>query len=94
MASELPTVQKSKQERLAIIRYNYVAVEYVRGLGKCQIIGYPLEVPTVLSFLHPDAFEQESLSSHLQAHGSHIPVAWDNLCLPNFKVASLVQLSQ
>src|ERR1022692_3928849 len=23
-----------------------------------------------------------------------IPVAWDNLCLPNFKVASLVQVSQ
>ena len=30
----------------------------------------------------------------LQTHGSHIPVAWGNLSLPGFKVASLVQLSQ
>ena len=83
-----------EQERLAIIRYNYVSVEYVRGLSKRQIIGYLVEVPTVFSLLHPDALEQESLSCHLHTHGSHIPVAWDNFCLPNFKVASLVQVSQ
>ena len=33
--------------KLAIIRYNYRSVEYVRGLCKRQIIGYPLEVPMV-----------------------------------------------
>ena len=47
--------RKVEQERLAIIRYNNVAVEYVRGLSKRQIIGYLLEVPTVFLLLHPDA---------------------------------------
>jgi hypothetical protein len=32
---------------LAMIRYNDRSVEYVRGLCKRQIIGYPLEVPMV-----------------------------------------------
>src|SRR6266852_9481660 len=85
---------KSNKNRLAIIRYNYVPVEYVRGLNKRQIIGYLVEVPTVFPLLHPDTLEQESLSCHLHTHGSHIPVAGDNFCLPNFKVASLVQVSQ
>jgi hypothetical protein len=51
-----------EQERLAIIRHNYVSVEYVRGLGECQIIGYLLEAPTFFHLLHPDILEQESLS--------------------------------
>src|SRR4029077_1121954 len=85
---------KSNKNRLAIIRYNYVPVEYVRGLNKRQIIGYLVEVPTVFSLLHPDALEQESLPCHLHADGRHIPVAGDNFFLPNFKVASLVQVSQ
>jgi hypothetical protein len=88
------TVRIVEQERLAIVRYNCVAVEYVRGLSKRQIIGYLAEVPTVFPFRHPDAFEQESLPCHLQTHGRHIPVARDNFCLPNFEVASLVQMSQ
>jgi hypothetical protein len=105
ITSCLPTIQELsrggskkcrevEQERLAIIRYDDVSVEYIRGLSKRQIIGYLLEVPTVFRLLHPDALEQESLSCHRQTHGSHIPVAWDNFCLPNFKVASLVQVSQ
>src|SRR6202162_2021108 len=48
----------------------------------------------VFSLLHRDALEQESLSCHLQIHGSHVPMAGDNFCLPNLKVASLVQVSQ
>jgi hypothetical protein len=83
-----------KGERLAIIRYNDVPVEYIYSLSKRQIIGYLAEVPTVFPLLHLDALEQESSSCHLHTHGSHIPVAWDNFCLPNFKVASLVQVSQ
>src|SRR6266852_9734712 len=59
---------KSNKNRLAIIRYNYVPVEYVRGLNKRQIIGYLVEVPTVFPLLHPYALEQESLSCHLQTH--------------------------
>lgn len=82
------------QDRLAIVRYNYVSVEYVRGLSKRQIVGYLVEVPTVFPLLHADALEQESLSCHLHTHASHIPVAWDNLCLLDFKVAALVQVSQ
>jgi hypothetical protein len=85
---------KAKQQRLAIIRYNYVSVEHVRGLSKRQIIGYLVKVSPVFPLLHPDAFEQESLSCHLHTHGRHIPVARDNFCLLNFKVASLVQVSQ
>src|SRR5258708_16518378 len=80
---------KIEQERLAVIRYNYVSVEYVRGLGECQIIGYLLEAPALFNLLHSDALEQESRSCDLQTHGSHIPVAWDHFCLPNFKVAPL-----
>jgi hypothetical protein len=53
-----------------------------------------MEVPTAFPLLHRDALEQESLSCHLQTQGSHIPVAWENFCLPNFKVTSLVQMSQ
>jgi len=83
-----------EQERLTIIRNNCVSIEYVRGLSKRQIIGYLLEVPTAFPLLHPDALEQESLSCHLHTHIGHIPVAWDNFCLPNFKVASLVQVSK
>ena len=56
---------------LAIVRYNYRPIEYVRGLRKRQIIGYPVEVPTVFHLLDPDALEQESLSCHRQTHGSH-----------------------
>jgi hypothetical protein len=44
-----------ERQRLAIIRYNDVSVEYVRGLSKRQIIGYRLEVPTVFHLLHRDA---------------------------------------
>ena len=46
-----------EQERLAIIRYNDVPVEYVRGLSERQIIGYLVEVPSVLSPLHSNALE-------------------------------------
>jgi len=90
----VPSQHGEHFERLAIIRYNDVSVEYFRGLSKRQIIGYLLEVPTVFHLLHPDALEQESLSCHLHTHIGHIPVAWDNFCLPSFKVASLVQVSQ
>jgi hypothetical protein len=62
-----------------------VSVEYVRGLSKRQIVGYLVEVPTVFPLLHADALEQESLSCHLHTDASNIPVAWDNLCLPDFK---------
>ena len=82
---EMPEVE---QERLAIIRS--VSAEYIRRLRKRQIIGYLVKVPTVFPLLHPDALEQESFSCHLEIHGRHIPVAWDNFCLPNFKMASLV----
>ena len=83
-----------EQEQLAIVCYTYVPVEYVRGLSQRQIIGYLVEVPPVFPFLHPDALEQESFSCHLHTHGGHIPVAWNNFCLPNFKVPPLVQVSQ
>jgi hypothetical protein len=57
------TVRKSEQQRLAIIRYNYVSVEHVRGLSQRQIIGYLVEVPMVFSFLHSDGRKQESFST-------------------------------
>src|ERR1700730_18889969 len=53
-----------------------------------------MEVPTVLPLLHHDALKQESLACHLHTYGRHIPVARDDFCLPNFKVASLVQVPQ
>src|SRR5260370_4286793 len=77
-----------------MLRHNCGPIEYVRRLSKRQIVGYLLEVPTAFPLLHPDVLEQESLSFHLHTHGSHIPVAWNNFCLPNFKVAPLVQVSQ
>ena len=79
---------------LAIIRYNYRSVEYVRGLCKRQIIGYPLEVPIVFPLLLTDSREQERFPCHLQTQGSQVPMPWDNFCLLNLKVASLVQVSQ
>ena len=85
-------VRKVEQERLAIIRN--VSIEYVRGLNKRRIIGYLVEVPIVFLLLHTDPREQESFPCHFQIHGSHVPMAGDNFCLPNLKVASLVQVSQ
>lgn len=83
-----------EQKQLAIICYTYVPVEYVRGLSERQIIGYLVEVPMVFLLLHTDPREQESFPCHFQIHGSHVPMAGDNFCLPNLKVASLVQVSQ
>src|SRR5579872_2103775 len=85
------TIIGFSSQRLAIIRYNYVFVEYVRGLSKRQIIGHLVEIPTIFPLLHPDTLEKEGLACHLHNHGCHIPVAWDNFCLPNFKVAALLQ---
>jgi hypothetical protein len=60
---------------LAIIRYNYRSVEYVRGLCKRRIIGYPLEVPMDFPLLLTDRREQERFPCHLQTQGSHVPMA-------------------
>src|SRR5450759_2468071 len=43
---------------------------------------------------HSDGREQESFSSDLHTHVSQVPMAWDNFCLPDLKMASLVQVSQ
>ena len=48
----------------------------------------------VFLFLHINGREHESFPCHLQTQGSHVPMAGDNFCLPNLKVASLVQVSQ
>jgi len=48
----------------------------------------------VFSLPHADGRKQESLPCHIQIQGSHVPMAWDNFCLPNLKVAPLVQVSQ
>jgi hypothetical protein len=45
---------------LAIIRYNYLFVEYVRRLSQCQVIMHPVEIAVVFGLLHSDGFEQES----------------------------------
>ena len=72
---------------LPIIRHNYRSVEYVRGLIERQIIGHPVEVPMVFPLLYTDSREQESFPCHLHTQGSHVPMARDNLCLSNLKVA-------
>ena len=78
---------------LVAIRYNYVSVENVRGLSKLQIIGYLVEVPMSFLLPHSDGCEQESFPCDLDIHVSQVPMAGDNLCLVDFKVASLVQLA-
>src|ERR1700691_3735050 len=79
---------------LAIIRYNNWPVEYIRGLLKRQVIGYVVEIPMVFLLLHADGRKHERFPCHLQTQGSHIPMARDNFCLLDFKVTSLVQVSQ
>ena len=79
---------------LATIRHNYRSVEYVRGLRQSQIIGYSVEILVVFLLLHNDIREQKRFACHLQTQGSHVPMAGDNFCLRDLKVASLVQVSQ
>src|ERR1019366_6097765 len=79
---------------LATIRYNWLSVEHVRGLSKRQIIGYLVEVPMGFLLPHSDGREQESFSCYLHTHVSQVPMAWDNLGLPDLKVASLVQVPE
>jgi hypothetical protein len=83
-----------RPDQLAIVCYNYRSVEYVRGLRQSQIIGYSVEIRMVFLLLHTDAREQKRSACHLQTQGSHVPMAWDNFCLSDLKVASLVQVSQ
>jgi hypothetical protein len=47
-----------------------------------------VEVPTAFPLLHLEALKQKSFSCHLHTHGSDVPMAWDNFCLPDFKVAA------
>jgi Mn2+/Fe2+ NRAMP family transporter len=44
---------------LAILRYNYLFVEYVRSLSKCQVIRYSVEVAAVFGLLNADCFKEE-----------------------------------
>src|SRR5271157_3046704 len=67
---------------------------YVSGLSKCQVIGHSLEITATFGLMYVDCLEEESLSFHVHSHGSHLPVARCNFCLPDLKVASLVQVSQ
>src|SRR5271157_703976 len=78
---------------LAILSYNDLPAEYVSGLSKCQVIGHSLEVAAGLSLLHVDCLEEESFSFHVHSHDCHSPVARCNFCLPDLKMASLVQVS-
>src|ERR1019366_3468446 len=48
----------------------------------------------VFLLLHADGREHESFPFHLQTESSHVPMAGDNFCLPNLKVAALAQGSQ
>src|ERR1039458_3193645 len=79
---------------LAILSYNDLPAENVSGLGKCQVIGHSLEVTAGFGLLHIDCLEEESFSSHVHSHGSHFPMARCNFCLPDLKMAPLVQVSQ
>jgi hypothetical protein len=54
---------------LAIVRYNYVSVEYVCGLSKRHIVGYQAEVPMVFLLQHTDPREQEGLAMGLGSGG-------------------------
>ncbi len=51
-----------------------------------------MKISPVFPFLYPYALEQQGLS-FLHTHGCLL-MTWDNLRLPNFEVASLVQVSQ
>src|ERR1019366_4700612 len=79
---------------LAVLRYNDQPAENVSGLSKCQVIGHSLEVTAGFGLLHVDCLEEESSSFHVHSHGSHFPMACCNFCLPDLKMASLVQESQ
>ena len=79
---------------LAIIRHNYLGVEYARRLSKCQVIGHSLEVTVVFRLLHADCLEEESFSIHVHTQDSHFPLTRCHFCLPNLKLAPLVQVSQ
>lgn len=78
---------------LVAIRYNYFSVEHVRGLSKRQIIRYLVEVPMGFLLPHSDGREKESFPCDLHTYVSQVPVSWDDFCLPDLKVASLVQMS-
>src|ERR1700686_1901092 len=80
-------------DALAIIRYNDLSVEYVPRLRKCQAIGHPMEVAVVFGLLHADCLEEEGFAFHVHTQNSHFPLTRCHLCLPNLKLAPLVQVS-
>ena len=80
-------------DALAIIRYYDLTVEYVPRLRKCQAIGHPMEVAVVFGLLHADGLEQEGFPSHVHTQNRHLPLTRCHLCLPNLKLAPLIQVS-
>jgi hypothetical protein len=48
----------------------------------------------VFLLLHTDAGEKKRFACHFQIQGSRVPMAGDNFCLPDLKVAPLVQVSK
>ena len=78
---------------LAIVRYDYLPAENVRGFLKCQVIRHSMEVAVVLGHLYSDCFEEQSFALHVHMQGSHLPMSWYNFRLPNLKCASPVQVS-
>jgi hypothetical protein len=92
-SSKRPVTVGLKCGVLAIIRYNYLGVEYARRLSKCQVIGHSLEVTVVFGLLHADCLEEESFSIHVHTQDSHFPLTRCHFFLPNLKLATLVQVS-
>ena len=85
--------RRSVCDALAIVGYDYLLVENVRGLAKCQVIRHPMEVAVVLGYLDSDCLEEQSFAFHVHVQGSHLPVSRYNFRLPNLKSAPSVQVA-
>ena len=83
-------VRVSVFDALAIVRYDYLPAENIRGFLKCQVIRNSMEVAVVLGYLYSDCLEEQGFAFHVHLQRSHLPVCGYNFRLPNLKCASPV----
>ena len=64
------------------------------SLDRRQIVRHTLKVALRLILLHPDGFEEQDLSPHVDMHDGYFPVARCHVGLLNSKIATRIEMSE
>jgi hypothetical protein len=78
-------------DALAIVRYHHLSAEYACPLGKCQVVGYSVEVAVLLALLQANCLEQESFPLAVHIQHDHLPLTQSHFSLPKLKPVPFVQ---